>query len=319
MRKITTEEFIKRGNQIHNGKYSYERTDLEHKNEKGQVIITCPIHGDFNQKPTYHLQGNGCKLCGIESIRNSKLSDTEEFIKKANKVHNNFYKYDKTQYIKNDIDVTITCPIHGDFQQTPKKHLIGHGCELCGIDKIKSSKKMNLNEFISKSNEIHSFKYDYTQTKYINAKTPIDIICKIHGIFQRTPDEHLQGCGCPYCSSSLIENEVRNILFTNKIQFEEQKKFEWLEKQRLDFYIPSLNIAIECQGIQHFKPIKYFGGEKRLIENKNRDKRKNILCKENKIKLIYYANYEYDFPYKVITDKYKLLGEIINYAKEANE
>jgi len=64
----------------------------------------------------------------------------------------------------------------------------------------------------------------------------------------------------------------------------------------LDFYLPDYNVAIECQGIQHFKVIQIRGeskaqAEKKFKEQCIRDKRKKILCKKNNIKL-FYINYD---------------------------
>lgn len=83
-------------------------------------------------------------------------------------------------------------------------------------------------------------------------------------------------------------------------------------QQSLDFYLPDYNIAIECQGKQHFEPFHFFNGEEGLIETKERDKKKMELCKHNNVKLLYYANYQYNFPYEVITSKNKLLKLIKN-------
>lgn len=62
---------------------------------------------------------------------------------------------------------------------------------------------------------------------------------------------------------------------------------EWLGRQHLDILIEDLSIAIEYQGLQHDKPIDFFGGEKAFISNQRRDKRKKYLCKRNNVKLIY--------------------------------
>jgi len=74
--KSTTEEFINRSNEIHNGKYKYDKTNYE--NDRNKVIINCPMHGDFKQTPSVHLRGSGCKKCsesfGEKSI--SKFLDT---------------------------------------------------------------------------------------------------------------------------------------------------------------------------------------------------------------------------------------------------
>ena len=78
------------------------------------------------------------------------------------------------------------------------------------------------------------------------------ITCPIHGDFEQTPHNHLQGKGCPLCRISHLEKEVGETLKRNTIQFEKEKQFEWLGRQKLDFYLNDFNIAIECQGKQHF-------------------------------------------------------------------
>lgn len=97
------------------------------------------------------------------------------------------------------------------------------------------------------------------------------------------------------------------MLIENKIDFNQSKKFDWLNQQHLDFYLPKYNIAIECQGIQHFKPIDFANkGEKwanELFENnKKRDKLKKELCEKNGVKLIYF-----NYNDKIINLKNKIL------------
>ena len=69
-----------------------------------------------------------------------------------------------------------------------------------------------------------------------------------------------------------------------------KKNLSWLGKQSLDFYLPKYDIAIECQGIQHFEPIEFFGGEKMFEYRKNLDRNKLKLCTENNVNL-FYINY----------------------------
>jgi very-short-patch-repair endonuclease len=75
-----------------------------------------------------------------------------------------------------------------------------------------------------------------------------------------------------------------------------------LGKQSLDFYLPEYKVAIECQGIQHFIPSEYFGGEKRFERTKKLDSIKNKICEENGIKIIYYSHYNYKCDFEMITD-----------------
>jgi very-short-patch-repair endonuclease len=89
--------------------------------------------------------------------------------------------------------------------------------------------------------------------------------------------------GVKYNNVYLKKNEYTNLII------EKQKKFHWLGKQSLDFYLPEHNIAIEYQGRQHFEPVDKFGGKKEFEKTKNRDKRKRELCKKNGIKLLYFS------------------------------
>ncbi|MCR5794617.1 MAG: hypothetical protein K6G61_04635 [Solobacterium sp.] len=65
-----------------------------------------------------------------------------------------------------------------------------------------------------------------------------------------------------------------------------QYRPEWLGTQSLDIYIPSLRTAIEYQGIQHYRPVPFFGGEEALITRWELDRKKQKLCEENRVQLV---------------------------------
>ena len=130
-KQLTTTEYIAHAKLIHLDKYEYEKT--QYKNAHTKVTITCKLHGDFSMKATNHtLQKQGCPQCA----GNIKYT-TEEFIKKANIIHNNFYSYGETCYTTSHNLVTITCPVHGNFEQQAYVHLQQHGCPNCALDKVK--------------------------------------------------------------------------------------------------------------------------------------------------------------------------------------
>ena len=79
---------------------------------------------------------------------------------------------------------------------------------------------------------------------------------------------------------------------------------DWLNKQRLDIFIPELSLAIEYQGEQHFKPVTIFGGEEGFKRNKERDLLKKKLCLKNKVKLIYF-NYNEELTEENVMKKLK--------------
>lgn len=284
--KMNTEDFIRRAKSVHTNKYDYSKVVYVSANLK--VCIVCPEHGEFWQTPNHHLHGCGCPKC------NGKYTTIQDFINEARKIHGDKYDYSKVNYVNSRERVCIICHKHGEFWQTPEKHLYGRGCKLCG----EAKRRITLEDFIAKSKVIHNNKYDYTlseETKYTNIKTCI--ICPEHGEFWQTYNSHLMGHGCPLCNKSKLEEKVKYILEKENIQFEQEKCFNWLilkSNQRLDFYLPQYNIAIECQGVQHYKPIDFWGGYKAFQERKIADENKFKLCNEHNIKILYFDYNETD-------------------------
>ena len=124
---------------------------------------------------------------------------SKEFIAKAFTIHGGKYNYSKVHYINSHINITIICPIHGEFSQIPNNHLNNRGCSLCGNEKIKYKLTLTSKKFISKAKLIHGKTYDYSNTNYTGNKNKVIILCKIHGKFEQTPDAHLAGKGCERC------------------------------------------------------------------------------------------------------------------------
>jgi hypothetical protein len=122
----------------------------------------------------------------------------EIFIEKARKKHKNFYSYEKVNYVNALTNVTITCPVHGDFEQTPNNHLSGRGCKYCANEAQVADASA---KFIPEAREKHKDFYSYKNAKYINTYTKVTITCPVHGDFDQTPSNHLSGQGCKYCAN----------------------------------------------------------------------------------------------------------------------
>ena len=172
---------------------------------------------------------------------------------------------------------------------------------------------MKTNEFILRAKKIHGDKYDYSKSEYKTTDTPLCIICPKHGEFWQAPHNHIwQMQGCPKCSKSHMEFEISKLLKENEIEYEEEKKFDWLVYKRnlsLDFYLPKYNIAIECQGEQHFTNFRYKSDTNEKLQKRIlRDEIKKNLCEEHGIKILYYSNFRVDE--KMYNDKNKLLEDI---------
>ena len=206
-------------------------------------------HGEQIQTGYYFLKGKGCAKCATHP---SKVYTTKEWIRLAKEKYPEF-QYDKVQYINKDTKIIITCSKHGDVLVNPKDFLSGRCyCPQCTIEKQHDK---FVERVIKRAQKVHkNSNYIYHSELIKSSTEKIGIECPKHGIFWQTISNHVtKKAGCPICNESKLEKDTRNILIENNIYFESQKKFPWLGRQSLDFYLPDYNIAIECQGIQHFK------------------------------------------------------------------
>ena len=292
------ESFRKDPYKLHGNKYDYSKVNFKKKNDKIKII--CPIHGEFITTPHIHLLGCECPKCA-----GTKKLTTEEFIERARKVHGDKYDYSKVEYVNSKTKVCIICPVHGEFWMTPNMHLYGQECPKCSYSIMGMNRRLTTEEFIERARKIHGDKYDYSKVDYKGLYKSVCIIChkkdkhgKEHGEFWQAPANHLNGNKCPKCKESKLERKVRLSLDENNIMYIYQaskRDLNWLGLQSLDFYLPDYNVAIECQGEQHFKPVDFGGkgkewAETSYEENVRRDEYKQKLCIENGITLLYYSN-----------------------------
>lgn len=283
----------------------YDTSKVEYISTHTKVCIICPKHGEFWATPHNLLKGKGCPKCA------GKYKTTDDIIKEFRLVHGDKYDYSKVKYSKAKDKVCIICPIHGEFWQSPNKHLSGNGCPLC------AGKGMTNEELKRRCKEIHGDKITLEKANYKSAKEKIIATCYIHGDFEITPDNLLRGHGCPKCKISELEEDVKKLLIENNIEFIHQcskKNFKWLNCQSLDFYLPKYNIAIECQGEQHFKPVDFFGGYDGFTNRLSLDKQKYNKSKENGIKIIYYSNSK-KIPNNYFDKIYKSKDELLKAIK----
>jgi len=276
--KPKTQEYINKVKKLHNCKFDYSLTSYINKYSKIEVI--CPNHGVFKITASHHAKGIGCSKCS-----KTHHYTNEEFIEKAIKAHNNEFNYSLCNYINANTKVKIVCPKHGIFEQVASVHLNGRGCPICTNEK----RHLTTDDFTNKSIEIHGNKYDYSKVKYEKNREKVIITCKKHGDFTQTPHSHLKGQGCPICKESKGEKEIADFLLKHNIKAIREHKFtncKNINPLPFDFYLPDLNICIEFNGEQHYKPMEYFGGVKSFKLQKEKDNIKKEYCINKNINLI---------------------------------
>ena len=293
----TLDSFIKKAKEVHDDKYDYSKT--EYINSSTKVCIICPKHGEFYITPQNHLLGQGCHKCAGRGL------NTEEIIKMFRDKHGDKYDYSKVDFHKMHEKVCIICPEHGEFWQTPSKHLNGQNCPKCAKILMGEKNNMGSDEFIKRSIEKWGNLYDYSKTKYEKVDEKVEIICKKHGSFFQRPYDHLHGHGCPVCGKLESKGEIElyeticNIIGKENIIHNDRNI---LKGKEIDILIPEYNIGIEFNGLRWHSEI--------YLKDRYYHINKSLEAAKKGVKLIHIFEDEWVNHKEIVIDKIKhLLGK----------
>lgn len=179
---------------------------------------------------------------------------TSQFIQRANKIHSGKYDYSLTQYINSCSKVTIICPIHTKFVQTPNNHLAGKGCNLCADINRKVNNQTTTAQFINQAKKVHKNKYDYSFVQYVNSWTQVKIICPAHTAFTQLPSNHLAGKGCPKCKNTQTSIRCKHNLkkFIDKAQKVHGDLYNY---SKVNYKLDNQKVVIICKEHGEFKQV----------------------------------------------------------------
>lgn len=182
------------------------------------------------------------------------------------------------------------------------------GCRQCVIENVTLS-------FENVKENIETKGCKLLSTEYKNAHTKLLIECDKGHRYSVTWNKFKDGCRCPECSESNGERMVSEILSELNVDF---VKEEGLGKFSLDFYIPSLSLAIEYDGEHHFRPVCFGGMSKEKAEEEfkktqQRDEEKNSLCEKRGIRLVRIAHT------KKYDDVVRILDREVNYENQIHQ
>lgn len=293
----TTEEWVKEAVKIHGDTYDY--SNVKYTIAKNKVKIICDYHGEFLSMPSAHISHRhklGCPDCGTVRSSNSNILKEKDFFIFAKQIHGNTYDYSKVVYINGKTKITIICSQHGDFKQSPHKHISNQGCPKCG-----GSYNYTTEEWIEEAKKIHGDIYDYSKVKYINIKNKVIIICKKHGEFKKFPSQHKNNkAGCPICNMYQTEGILKIFLeqmYSENYQIIFQYTPEWCinpltgRHLQYDFLLKHKKtnklIIIELDGHQHIEHITFFHKtEDKFLKHQDRDIYKMNKALEHNISII---------------------------------
>jgi hypothetical protein len=211
--RITKEDFVTKARTVH-GPDAFNYDEVIYVGTKTKVKIRCnDCMVYFDQFPLTHTQGHGCRACSYISMRNTK----EDFVTKARTVHGpDAFNYDEVVYVDTKTKVKIRCnDCMVYFDQSPLIHTLGYGCRACA----NFSKRDTQEEFVAKANRVHSYKYDYCETVYIDAHSDVTVVCRDHGPFELMAASHVRGRGCPGCRTWSVSKAQIEWLGLLAVQF----------------------------------------------------------------------------------------------------
>lgn len=305
--RLSRSEVIKRMAAVHHNFYDYSKFVYKRMHDKG--IIICPIHGEFLQAAHEHIEGAECPKCS----KKAKWT-TESFLDAAHKKFGNKFKYiGKVSRAKSRIKVI--CPKHGAFISTASNHLATKfGCAQCAFEKNGEAQTHSWQMFVNKAKAKWGGTYDYSlinEQTYTNTKEKVPIKCPKHGVFLQTPNNHLNGVGCPRCLRSLGEERVELFLKAANEAYVMQHKLLNTNKLcgnkyfRLDFFLPDKNIAIEYNGQQHYTEVLPFVKARSFKQQQARDESLRMQCKVCGIKLIEISYNDFENIEKILYEQLK--------------
>ncbi len=255
-KRLTTDEWVARARATHGDRYDYSL--VEYVKKSTLVLIICPNHGEFLQKPIEHSsRGHGCWACATARRGIGRRLTTKSWIEQARSVHGSTYDYSKVRYTHSLEKVLIVCHEHGDFWQNPISHTRGgRRCPSC------ADRSPTTDEWIERARVVHGDRYDYSQLVYTTNDVKVQIICPDHGPFVQRASSHLNGCGCPGCCQSRGEMAVVRVLVELDVPFvREWSHTTCRDKKPLpfDFRLLAHMALIEFDGPQHFEPVRWPG------------------------------------------------------------
>ena len=243
-KRTTLEDFLVRSKKSHGDKYDYSL--VEYKKVDGKVKIICHEHGEFQQMANSHMLGRGCIKCGAAKAPLAIRHTIERFILEARLLHGDKFDYSRASYISSVTPIEIICPYHGPFWQVPQDHKTRYGCQACA-----GLLPVTANEFLLRARKTHGDLYAYDITTFSRYRSPVKIICNVHGSFSQIPKEHIEGSGCPKCArertSSKEEREVADWLQSIG-ELVTRNDREALDGFEIDIFLPDLKFGIEYNG-----------------------------------------------------------------------
>ena len=324
-KKITQEDFLNAVKEKHGDKWDVSNVQYVSKN---QILgLSCPDCKDNFKTTTEKLmKGLGCPRC------EGRIKDLRYFVEEAKKVHGDEYDYSECylSHSKSGAIVlnNIRCKHHGLYSTRADVHIkLKCKCPKCHVPPDRLTKEQRRDAYISRAIKIHGEgRFDYSQVDYHTKREKVKIRCVLHNYwFYQSLEEHAKKRsrgGCPLCSETTGEREVRLHLQKKHIDFTAQVEIENIRPKELsrqylivDFYVSKYRLFIEYNGEQHYRDCTWFKERGGFEMQQLRDEVLREYCQKYNFNLLEIKYSDFDNVGKLIDAKIK---EIKQNEKKAN-
>lgn len=243
----------------------------------------------FYITPNSFLNGRNCPTCALKNSADKQRRTSEEVQNKLPP-----YLILKSDYLGAHKPITVYCTRCKSTYKVEANSAIRRQC----CTHCKNYYKRNTSIFKKEMYTLVGNEYTLC-SPYEKANDKVKIKHNLCGtVYSVTPHNFKHGKRCPHCATSKGEIIVAKVLKSLSLAYIPQKKFSSLvdkEKLSYDFYLPDHNLLIEYQGIQHYEPVKHFGGQSIFLRQQKHDKMKQDFAYAQDIKLLkipYYVTEE---------------------------
>jgi len=259
---------------------------------------TCEVATDKGNL-TEHLIGNRlfCR-CGKTYKRSfSEVKhDCEEYLRENPESPWSIESYPEEEFTSvKDVRISLKCNICShEVDMLFGNFVRGKGCQGCSDIALKKRISKDLSYFLEKSYETHGDRYDYSKVVYTKCREPVEIVCKEHGSFWQSPDNHYnKGKGCRKCNGNRYVNFKRVSVEDNKDFLKSKDSGVYVLKSNLveDLYKIGISVVPErrCKDVSseskldfevfHYKPLDMYNAY--ILENNLHTAYDSLNCRDD--------------------------------------
>lgn len=285
-KRKTKEEFTKEVYDLVGEEYTFLD---EYKTSKDNLLFKhnkCGYVGYIN--PDNFLRGTRCSKCSFGKMGKSRRKTTEQFKNEVYSVVGEEYTV-LGEYQTNDTNILMRHNICG-LEWEPRPSLFtkcGKRCPRCSKVYKRTQK-----DFEDDIYRLVGDEYIF-QEPYKTVGDKIKVLHKDCGnTYEVKPTHFLAGSRCPQCRFSRGERKVKEALEKNGVEYQREYVIGGL--LRMDFRLTELRAFIEYDGIQHYEPVEFWGGEEALESLQFRDSVKDSFCGMQGIPLLRIPYWDFD-------------------------